>query len=220
MMKCPETESIILFAMQPPSEKDADLAAHIYSCGECREKLILAMDAVHCEYEITAEDLDYANGLRMKKSDGAGILADIAEFIAGELEKLPMLALSSLQIPHLREVRVTAFASSGKPRLHKEKTLPEIPFFSVNSTLSRYYWSAVFYLPLLLHKASSIQVRVRDGKDLPIPQGVLNLGGVTVKVQNGEADLSFEDFKKSAGSGEISFEFPDKYISPGVIGLQ
>ena len=219
-MKCPELESIILFAMQPPAEKDAELAAHVYSCGECREKFILAMDAVHCEYEITSEDLDYASGLRLKKSHETGILADIVKFLSGELEKQPMLTLSSLQIPHLQEPCLRTFASSGKRRLHREKPLPEIPFFSVNSRLSQYYWSAVFQLPLLLHKASNIQVRVRDGKELPIAQGVLNLGGVLIKVQNGEADLSLDDFKKSAGNGEISFEFPDKYISPGVIGLQ
>ena len=219
-MNCPDIEKIISFSMQTPQASEAELAAHIYQCKQCQEKFSLALDVVKCDYEITSADIDYANSLTIKRTDIAAVLSDIVNFISDKLKDIPMLSLSTIRLPHLQTSAITSFASGGKTKIHTAKKLPEIVFSSIESKLSSYYWRACFQLPQILHESSLIQIFVVDGNNSDIKEALLTIGGVTIKICNGKAQLNFKDFRKSTEGSEIELKFPDGNISPGVIELQ
>ena len=218
-MKCPDLEEIIRFASTIPTEADADLAAHIATCKTCQKDLVLAIDVITCNNGVTDADIVHANSIITRRNSFA-VLSDIVNFISENLNKMPLLSLASLKIPHLHPTVLFAFASGGKTKIHTQKKSPEIPFVSTESRCSLHYWKASLQLPLVLHQSSSIQVKVSDASDRCIAHAVLTLGGISMQICNGKAELSVDDFKKSAMGHEIVLKFPDNYISHGVIALQ
>lgn len=219
-MNCPDIETIIRFIEQPPMEKDAQLAAHIFNCSDCRETFNTGLEAVHCSCQLTQADFRQAHEVVSKAVNKKDELKEIIAWFVEKLETGRPLLLLTEKIPLLSSRPAPLFASSGKRTKLAVTQGPEICFAADVVRTSPLYWRLKLCFPMVLTESGSLNMTLMDGDDRPIPAGTLSFRGINVDVRNGQAVLSVKDFKESMKGSGLHFTFPDHSVSNGGIVLR
>ena len=138
-MNCPNIEEIIRFASQPPTESEAKLAAHIYTCHTCLNALSMAIEVKECNYQPTKLDLLQANNIVATNFSKRDVLKEIIEWFIKRLSIFPTLTLLSEKIPYVNSRRTTTFASAARDHV-KPFVQPEVCFSSNAPCSPQDYW--------------------------------------------------------------------------------
>lgn len=217
-MNCPNIEEIICFASLPPTESEAKLAAHIYTCHTCLNALSMAIEVKECNYQPTKLDLLQANNIVATNFSKQDVLKEIIEWFIKRLSIFPTLILLSEKIPYVNSRRTTTFASAARDHV-KPFVQPEVCFSSNAPCSPQYYWKAILRFPAIMTTTSNLEIFVCDVNNLPLSDGILIFRGVSLNINAGKAIISVQDFQESIKGEGISVTFADGHISPGDIRL-
>lgn len=219
-MNCPDIEKIIQFVEKAPDAEDADCAAHILKCPECRLKFQEAFECCTCNYTPTPEDIAEAEKIVKEFQSKPDKLEEILDYIKSKLKIQSSLILRFEKIPYLTAPAVTVFAAASPAANPVSAPAPKI-FFSANvSNDSPKFWQACVTLPGILSKTSLLDVVVTDSCKQPILKSVLFFRGIPVKIDRGKGRILLKDFLSSTQDRDIKLCFPDGCVVNGRINLK
>lgn len=219
-MNCPDIETIIRLAVKSPDISDAENAAHIFVCPDCRQHFLQAFNSCNRIYEPPPADVTEANRVVSEFFMKRNIMQEIIEFMKAKLENSPFLSLLTEKIPCLSGTAPLVFASSSKIKKQSLSPAPEIFFSADISPETQGYWQACIKLPMIVSKTTIFEITVTDRNDRPIPQATLYFRGTPLKVFRGRTKLPFDKFTANTHDKCLKLSYPDGNAISGSIELR
>lgn len=199
--QCPDINTLAEFLDHPGSGKiPAEVSAHIATCPECRDL---------CSFAAAAK-IEAAAGKLTALSE-----AEKEEHRRNLQNKVPLNPPAETEDAWKRFTIKLADLFSFQDEMEvvaASETMAEITFASLPYVPPQYSWRMTLAIPSQLSEKLKIQLRTHT---TAAANGKLIFCGNELQVRNGEAELRYDDLRKTFHVPEVSFCFKDGKTVPG-----
>ena len=206
-MPCLTAEQVLAFVTYPADPEKVNLAAHIYGCEECREKVKTLMTAITNDNVMTEGDwteiMDFTDKLRQQETPLKKLLARLQQPITQQ-------GLDLNRITHIangRERVCAAAADEDAPEL----ALPKPAMVTAEADCrpdEPGYWKACFVIDAEARAEKKLKLNLVDGNGKEIPMARFFFLNVTAKVRDGQALLALDVNKLQNDMDMMYLEYP------------
>lgn len=209
MTKCPDKETLLSFACNPLHQEKVSIATHILDCSQCRSILKRYNDLVVLDDADSDDDTSCINSfLRMKNStrclwQNLKNHLESSNIFSGET--LPFLDFLTPSPNFLMSFGDRENGSVFRNKSFEDSTV-ELEFSSLCDEFDNRFWRALLLIPIGIQASDSIDIKVYDKDDMPIPDAVLSLMGVKLHVRDGLAQITLKGLQDNIRNPFVSLE--------------
>ena len=229
IIHCPDKKTINLWVRNGPDNIDSDVFQHLLHCDQCRDKWFFEL-----EYQLYK---DYADKYVPTEEDIKSVKDFLAQMheeeqwkcltdnFGSRYNRVGLARLNSIENTVLRSVMsfglFPAMGASGNnvnQRLYSSGSDElVIVFIATCPENDPRYWKAELTIPPEITPETVLSIFITDSKKRPIESGNFILVNQEIPIENGIAELGFEQFIMNLHCHTVKLIFDDKQEIKGTL---